>query len=179
MTAAFLSEAHDAIARRALKALRTISGEAPVTRSSGRSRTVGMRRACSRYLRNACYYMAENAVRTDPWARALYQEMRAHGLEHPRALRGVADRLLTRLVVMLKSGSLYDKGRGSVQRSGPCPRCSRRGLRACVFPAEAWVAANKRKAPSTPTTRDHLRDGECRPTVGPWPRRRGRQSSGA
>jgi len=53
---------------------------------------------------------------------------------------------------MLKSGSLYDKGRGAIQRSGPCPRCSRKRLRACVFPREAWVAANKREAASTPTT---------------------------
>jgi len=108
VTAAFVAEANDPLRRRDLQGLRTLCGTAPVTRRSGRSWATSYRKACNRYLRDACWDMARSAVLHDPWARRLYADMRHRGLEHNRALRGVADRLLTRLVALLKTGTLYD-----------------------------------------------------------------------
>ena len=73
-----------------------------------------MRRACSLRLRNALYLWAQVAKQHDPYSRQLYDEMRARGHNHARALRGLGDRLLSRLVAMLKSRSLYqaEKARG-------------------------------------------------------------------
>jgi hypothetical protein len=53
---------------------------------------------------------AQSAMLRPGWAEALYQAMRARGLTHERALRGVADRLLARLVACLRDGVPYDQG---------------------------------------------------------------------
>ena len=42
------------------------------------------------------------------WATTLYTAMRQRGLSHERALRGLADRLLLRLVACLRAGTTYD-----------------------------------------------------------------------
>jgi len=50
----------------------------------------------------------------DPKAKALYAAQRARGHSHGRALRGLADRLLSVLVAMLRSQSLYDPERRQI-----------------------------------------------------------------
>lgn len=107
VTAAFVGEAHHALKARDLESLRARCGTAPVTRRSGKSSSVSLRRACNNHLRNACWNMARTAAAHDPWARALYLAARQRGLGYYRALRGVADRLLTRLVALLRDGTLY------------------------------------------------------------------------
>lgn len=119
VTAAFLAEAHDPIRRRDLQGLRTRCGTAPVTRRSGRSATIAFRSACNGYLRTACWNMARAAVLRDPWAKHLYTAMRQRGLKHSRALRGVADRLLARLVALLRTASLYDRSRWQQPSKSP------------------------------------------------------------
>lgn len=106
--AAMLGEAGTAIKHRNLTILRTHSGEAPVTKRSGKSLLVVQRRACNGRLRNAFRYMAFSALTCDERSRQHYDELRARGHGHERALRGVADRLLSVLVAMLNSGTLYD-----------------------------------------------------------------------
>jgi transposase len=107
-TAAFLAEAHDAIKRRDLDQLRSRCGAAPVTKRSGKTTFVVMRRACNEYLRNACWDMARTAVCHDPWAKDLFTKMTGRGIPYNTALRQVADRLLTRMVALLRTGTLYD-----------------------------------------------------------------------
>ncbi len=54
--ATLLAEAHQAIRGRDYHALRTLTGVAPVTKRSGKSRRVEMRQACSTRLRTAVYH---------------------------------------------------------------------------------------------------------------------------
>ena len=109
-TAALLSESSRAVAERDGPALRAYAGVAPVTQQSGKSLKVSMRYACNNHLRNAFYHFAMGSLR-DPVARRHYDELRAKGHSHARALRGVADRWVTVLVAMLRSGTLYDATR--------------------------------------------------------------------
>ena len=105
--AAFISEAPQAIKQRDLQALRHLSGSAPVTKSSGNSRGVKMRRACSPRLRDACFNMARTATVHDPYAKKLYESLHVGDRSAARAYRGVSDRLLTRLVACLRDGVVY------------------------------------------------------------------------
>ena len=110
VAATMLTEASEALARRDYQMLRAHAGSAPVTRQSGKSRLVSMRRSCNHRLRTAVFHWARNSIRLDPHARAHYDRLRQrHG--HARALRGVADRLLSMLTAMLTTGTLYDPAR--------------------------------------------------------------------
>lgn len=107
VSAAVLAEAPHAVAQRDYKRLRIVTGVAPVTHSSGKSKRVVMRRACNHRLRHACYFWAMNAIRNDASSRRYYDALRQRGHGHPRALRSVADRLLRIFVAMLESGTTY------------------------------------------------------------------------
>lgn len=110
IAATMLAEGWEPLGRRDYHVLRAQTGSAPVTRQSGKTRLVSMRRACNRRLRNAVYYWAANSLRLDPRCRAHYDRLRQrHG--HARALRGVADRLLRMLIAMLVNGTPYDASR--------------------------------------------------------------------
>lgn len=110
VAATMLAEASRPLAARDYQTLRAHAGAAPVTRQSGKSRVVSMRRACNRRLRMAIFHWARNSIRLDAHSRAHYQRLRErHG--HARALRGVADRLLDVLITMLKTRTLYDAHR--------------------------------------------------------------------
>ena len=60
---------------------------APVTKQSGRVRTVTRRLAVHDRLRDALCYWASGAVQKDPASKARYQALRARGHGHHRALR--------------------------------------------------------------------------------------------
>lgn len=109
--ASLLSEAGAPLTDRNLAMLRAVCGVAPVTKRSGKSLIVVRRYACNSRLRNACHYLAFNAIRCDLRSRDHYAQLRAAGHTHGRALRGVADRLLAVLIAMLKSRTLYDASR--------------------------------------------------------------------
>jgi transposase len=69
------------------------AGLAPVTRSSGRSRSVRFRYAANTRLREATVWWAFNSLRSSPWAAAAFRQardQRGHG--YHRALRGLAAR---------------------------------------------------------------------------------------
>ena len=68
------------------------TGTARVTRSSGRSGTVRFRYAVNKRMRHAIDWQAFVSVRENDWARAAYQQARARGQQHNRALRGVGAR---------------------------------------------------------------------------------------
>ena len=102
-----LSEAHNVLARRDYESLRCLSGVAPVTRQSGKSRVVRRRRAADRRLSDALYHWARIAIQRDSVSRAKYTACRARGHSHGRALRTVADRLLYVVCTMLRNATLY------------------------------------------------------------------------
>lgn len=110
VTATVLAEASAALADRDYHGLRAHAGIAPVTKQSGRHRTVLMRYACNQRLRNALYHGARVAAMCDPSSKAYYTSLRQHGHTHGRALRAVADRLLRILFAMLRNRTLFDPG---------------------------------------------------------------------
>jgi len=105
--ATLLAEAWDALRRRDYAALRSLTGVAPVTKQSGKSRVVLRRKACHARLANAVYHWARVAAQHDPRCRSKYAELRRRGHSHGRALRSVADRLLNVACAMLKSGTTF------------------------------------------------------------------------
>lgn len=111
VAATLLAEAHDALQRRDYHSLRTLSGVAPVTRQSGRTTLVGIRRACNQHLRNACYHWARVAMQHDRYIKEKYAHHRARGKEHGTTLRILADYLLKVLCAMLRDRTFYDPHR--------------------------------------------------------------------
>jgi transposase len=65
-------------------------GVAPVTRASGKHRTVTRRLACNKRLRNALVIWAGNSRRAHPWAARTYAHARRRGCTHPHAIRILA-----------------------------------------------------------------------------------------
>jgi transposase len=110
VAATMLAEASQPLAARDYQTLRAHAGVAPVTRQSGKSRHVVMRRSCNQRLREAVFHWARNSIRLDAGCRRHYARLRQrHG--HARALRGVADRLIGVLIAMLTTRTLYDSTR--------------------------------------------------------------------
>ena len=107
--AAMLGEACELFRRRDYKSLRSLSGVAPVTRQSGKSRRVTQRRASHKRLVNAIYHWARTAIQCDPASRAKYNALRGRGHGHYRALRSVGDRLLYVACALLEKGVLFEK----------------------------------------------------------------------
>jgi transposase len=66
------------------------SGVAPVTKQSGKSRSVTFRWACNKRLRAALTTFANNSRRQSSWAAHLYAEARRRGADHPHSLRVLA-----------------------------------------------------------------------------------------
>jgi transposase len=108
LLATLLAEAFEALRRRDDQALRCLSGVAPVTKRSGKSRLVLMRQAAHVRLRNAVYHWARVAVQHDPRSQAKDAALRARGHGHGRALRSVADRLIGVACAMLKAKTTFD-----------------------------------------------------------------------
>ena len=110
VAATMLAEATQPLAARDYQTLRAHTGVAPVTRQSGKTRLVVMRRACNARLRAAVFHWAANCLRFDARSRAHYDRLRQrHG--HARALRSIADRLLRLLIVLLTNDTVYDPAR--------------------------------------------------------------------
>ena len=106
--AVLLAEACQPLQRRDYQVLRTLSGSAPVTRQSGKSRIVLRRHACNNRLRDAVYQWSRVAIQHDAISKRRYDELRRRGCKHARALRGVADRLLYVLCTLLERQTLFD-----------------------------------------------------------------------
>ena len=106
--ATLLAEASDPLQRRDYHALRALTGVAPVTRQSGRSRIIVRRYAHHSRLANTVYHWARTAVQHDVISRTKYAALRARGHSHGRALRSVADRLLNVACSMLRAGTIFN-----------------------------------------------------------------------
>jgi transposase len=91
------------------EAVQCYAGTAPVTRQSGRSRAVGVRRACNKTLRATVHLWANLSRQGCAWAEAYYRKKRADGMSHAAALRCLGQRWLKILWKMWQTGSRYDE----------------------------------------------------------------------
>jgi len=113
--AVLLAEASGPLSRRDYQALRTLSGVAPVTKQSGKSRVVVRRYAAHVRLRDAVYHWARVAIQHDPSSRSRYAALRQRGHSHGRAIRGVADRLLALACTLLQRQTVFDRDFGTAE----------------------------------------------------------------
>jgi transposase len=91
------------------KARKNYAGTSPITRASGKKKTVAARFIRNDWLIDALMAQAISALRASPGARALYDAERARGTGHNPALRKVANRLVGILHGCLKTRTLYDE----------------------------------------------------------------------
>jgi transposase len=122
VTTTLLSEAGRSLAEKDYDALRCYAGVAPITKQSGKSRRVLMRRGCNDRVREACYHWARVSAQCDAHSREHYRRLRNAGHSHGRALRGVSDRLLAVLFAMLRSNKMYDPSVRLKDNSSPANR---------------------------------------------------------
>ena len=108
VSTALLSEAATALEQRDYRALRTLSGVAPVTQRSGKKRIVCQRRAVNVLMQNALYHWTRIACQHDAVCKQKYHSLRARGKTRGQALRCVGDRLLKVLCTMLENNTLYE-----------------------------------------------------------------------
>ena len=91
------------------KARRNYGGTSPITRASGKKKVVAARFIHNDRLVDALNAQAFASLNASPGARALYDELRARGIEHNDALRRLANRLVGILHGCLKTRTLYDE----------------------------------------------------------------------
>ncbi|HEX7148743.1 MAG TPA: IS110 family transposase [Actinomycetota bacterium] len=89
--AALLSEIGDVRARFPdEEALAALAGVAPVTRASGKLRSVGFRWACDKKPRAAVVDFADDSRHASPWAATIYTQALQRTRRHPQAVRILA-----------------------------------------------------------------------------------------
>jgi len=91
------------------EALQNYAGTSPVTKQSGRSRFVTVRRACNKRLRATVHLWADLSRGTCVWAEAYYQKKRADGMAHVAALRCLGHRWTKILWKMWQTGTPYNE----------------------------------------------------------------------
>lgn len=90
------------------RALKAFAGSAPVTRSSGKSRTVTRRRTKNNRLAGIGYSWAFTAAARPSPTREHYLRRRGRGDGHPAALRHLFNKMLGQLHHCLATGQTYD-----------------------------------------------------------------------
>jgi transposase len=88
-----------------------ICGAAPITRASGKSRTVGFRYAANKPARVAITGFADNSRHSSAWAADSYRRARARGARHPHAVRILARGWLRVIWACWISETNYDAAR--------------------------------------------------------------------
>jgi Transposase/Transposase IS116/IS110/IS902 family len=91
------------------KARKNYAGTSPITRASGKRRSVQARYVHNDRLIDALMRQAFSALSASPGARAYYDALRARNIGHWAALRQLANRLVGILHGCLKRGTLYDE----------------------------------------------------------------------
>ena len=91
------------------KARKNYAATSPITRASGKKKTVMARFIRNDRLTDALMAQAFTALSASPGARGLYDAERARGTEHNAALRKLANRLVGILHGCLKTRTPYDE----------------------------------------------------------------------
>lgn len=90
------------------ESLAALAGVAPVTRASGKARSVGFRWACDKKLRNALIDFADDSRHASPWAARVYADAISRGKRHPHAVRILARAWVRVIWRMWQDGEPYD-----------------------------------------------------------------------
>jgi transposase len=85
------------------------SGTVPITRSSGKSSSVIIRRHCDHRARRTLHLFATCSLRQCTWAREFYQDQKKSGKHHNTAMRNLATKWLRILFRLWKNGEVYDE----------------------------------------------------------------------
>lgn len=105
-----LAEFGDARGRYAsAKSRKNYAGTSPITRQSGKSKTVHARFIHNDRLIDALHMQASLAILHSPGARAYYDQLRGRDIGYNAALRQVSNRLVAILHGCLKTGTSYNK----------------------------------------------------------------------
>lgn len=88
-----------------------LSGIAPVTKQSGKSRVVRQRWACPAYLKQTFHEFADSARKFCRWTKARYRQLKAAGMKHNAAIRKLARSWIRILFRVWKTGKLFDGDR--------------------------------------------------------------------
>jgi transposase len=91
------------------RARKNYAGTSPITRQSGKKKTVHARHVHNDRLLDALSHQAQSALNTSPGARAYYDQQRHRGVEHSAALRQLANRLVGILHGCLKTRTNYSE----------------------------------------------------------------------
>jgi transposase len=91
------------------KCRKNYSGMSPITRASGKHHVVLARYARNKRLADACHQWAFSAITASPGARHYYDQRRAAGDTHHRALRALGNRLVGVLHGCLRHHTPYDE----------------------------------------------------------------------
>lgn len=91
------------------RARKNYAATSPITRQSGKKKTVAARFVHNDRLVDAVARQAQGALVVSPGARQYYDELRARGVGHFAALRQLGNRLVGVLHGCLKTGSLYER----------------------------------------------------------------------
>jgi transposase len=91
------------------RARKNYAGTSPITRQSGKKKTVHARHVHNDRLLDALDNQAQSALNVSPGARAYYDQQRHRGLGHRAALRQLANRLVGILHGCLKTRTHYDE----------------------------------------------------------------------
>jgi hypothetical protein len=86
-----------------------LSGIAPVTKSSGRSRLVEFRRACPKFLRQTFHEFAAQSIHQSEWARIYYDTQRRNKKSHHAAIRALAYKWIRIIFRCWKDNRPYDE----------------------------------------------------------------------
>jgi transposase len=101
--------------------LRAFAGTAPITRASGRAKSVRARQVKNRRLADACHWWAFASITKSAGCRAHYDRRREAGDTHNAALRNLANKLLGRLWWCLVNGVVWDEEAAWPRASGVVP----------------------------------------------------------
>jgi hypothetical protein len=86
-----------------------LSGIAPVTKSSGRSKLVQFRRACPKFLRQTFHEFAACSIHQSEWARVYYDTQRRNKKSHHAAIRALAYKWIRIIFRCWKDNRPYDE----------------------------------------------------------------------
>lgn len=91
--------------------MQQFSGIAPVTRASGKTKTVSMRWACPKFLRQTFHEFARCSIRYSGWANAYVDMRKARGDRYQEIVRGLAFKWQRILFRCWKNRQAYDEER--------------------------------------------------------------------
>ncbi len=99
------------------EAVAALAGQTPVTKKSGKHKSISFRWACNKRFRNALDTFADNSRHESPWAARVYNDARARGHDHPHAIRILARAWIRVIYRCWIDGVPYNESRhGAAQR---------------------------------------------------------------